>query len=320
MRKRIYFENQPQLPFDDDDGFDTSVSPHGPAIPEPQDISGSQPLHFISFGSGSSGNSCYIGTSQGGIIVDAGIRADFIEDALKARGIRMQHIKGLLLTHDHSDHVRFSYNLLRNNRHLSLFCTPRVMNGLLRRHSISKRIKEYHTPIFKEIPFKIAGMEITAFEVPHDGSDNMGFSIEFDSHRFVLATDLGSVADRARHYMSLANYLVIESNYDYDMLRNGRYPEYLKARIFAENGHLDNRDAAAFLAEIAGPQLRDVFLCHLSKDNNTPEKALEAVRNALEAKGLKVGRGEETIEDRRADIRLSALPRFDATRLYVFRK
>lgn len=322
--KKIYFDH-PRLPFDDFDVFevkDTGVShakeaPETYSTPDRELSDVAESFRFISFGSGSSGNSCYIGNSEGGIVVDAGIRADIIEDNLRRHGIRMSHVKGLLLTHDHSDHVRYSYNLLRNNRHLSLYCTPRVLNGLLRRHSISKRIKDYHTPIFKEIPFKISGMEITAFEVPHDGSDNMGFSIEFGDSKFVLATDLGYVADRARHYLSAANFLMIEANYDAEMLRLGRYPEYLKARIKAENGHLDNVDTATFVAEIVNPAMQHIFLCHLSKDNNTPEKALHKVRAALEEKGLTVGTGENTLEDRKADIQLTALPRYDSTRLYV---
>ena len=276
-------------------------------------------LHYISFASGSSGNSCYVGNDRGGIVIDAGIRADQIEDILHDHGVSMRHVKALVLTHDHSDHVRYSYSLLRNNRHLSLYCTPRVLNGLLRRHSISKRIKEYHTPIFKEIPFKVADMEITAFDVPHDGSDNMGFSIDFEGHRFVLATDLGAVTDRARYYMSMANYLVIEANYDSDMLRLGRYPEYLKARIRAGNGHLDNRDTAAFLKEIINPRLKYIFLCHLSKDNNTPVRALKEVRDALVERGVTVGHAEESVSDRKADVQLMALPRFDPTRWFVFR-
>lgn len=275
-------------------------------------------LHYISFASGSSGNSCYVGNNKGGVIIDAGIRADRIEEILEEHGVSMRHVRALLLTHDHADHVRYSYNLLRNNRHLTLMCTPRVLNGLLRRHSISKRIKEYHTPIFKEIPFKVADMEITAFEVPHDGSDNMGFAIDYDSHHFVLATDLGSVTDRARHYMSRANYLVLEANYDAGMLRAGRYPEYLKARIRMPNGHLDNTDAAAFLQEIITGELKYIFLCHLSQDNNTPAIALRTVREALESRGVTVGNGEETLSDRKADVQLLALPRFEPTRWFSF--
>lgn len=325
--KKITFGYQPEIPFEEWEAESSDIQdPKGVSELEidAADIAAGRAseanLHYISFASGSSGNSCYVGNDSGGVVIDAGIRADVIEDILKDHGIPMRKVRALVLTHDHSDHVRYSYNLLRNNRHLSLYCTPRVLNGLLRRHNISRRIKEYHTPIFKEIPFKVAGMEITAFDVPHDGSDNMGFSIDFEGHRFVLATDLGSVTDRARFYMSQANYLVIEANYDFDMLRLGRYPEYLKARIMAANGHLDNTDTAAFLSEIAGPDLKYIFLCHLSKDNNTPAKALRAVRDALEGKGLKVGYAEETLSDRSADVQLMALPRFDPTRWFVFRK
>lgn len=326
-KKKIYFSQQPSLPFEEWEEensaglhediasyeSDSDIMDAGDAEITPV----ASRLHYISFGSGSSGNSCYIGTSEGGVVIDAGIRADIIEETLGKHGVSMRHVKGLLLTHDHSDHVRFSYNLLRNNRHLAVYCTPRVLNGLLRRHNISKRIKEYHTPIFKEIPFKIAGMEITAFDVPHDGSDNMGFSIEYGNRRFVMATDLGYVADRARHYMSQANYLVIESNYDAEMLRTGRYPEYLKARIRAANGHLDNVDTAGFLSEIINPELKYIFLCHLSKDNNTPDRALVAVREALKAKGITIGHGDETLSDKKCDVQLVALPRYDATRWYV---
>lgn len=276
-------------------------------------------LYFMSFGSGSSGNSCYVGTSTAGVIIDAGVRADKIEDALKANGIPMSRVKGLLLTHDHSDHVRYCYNLLRNNRHIPLYCTPRVMQGLLRRHNVSRRITDYHTPIYKEFPFKVGEMEITAFDVPHDGSDNMGFSIEFANHIFALATDLGEINDRARHYLQRANYIVLEANYDSEMLRLGRYPEYLKARIRTSNGHLDNIDTARFLGECVASHTSHVFLCHLSKDNNTPAKALNASREVLKARGLKVGSATMTISDRYADVQLTALPRFEPTRLYVFK-
>lgn len=314
MSKKIYFSDQPELPFEE------WGNPYAVAS-EPQEPSLSpRPLYFCSFGSGSSGNSCYVGSKEGGLIIDAGVRDEDIERGLAANGVSMKHVKGILLTHDHSDHVKYVYPLLRNNRHIKLFCTNRVLNGMLRRHSISKRIKEYHVPIFKEIPFKVLDFEITAFEVPHDGTDNMGFSIEFDSRRLVIATDLGEITDRARHYMCQATYLIIEANYDAQMLRLGRYPEYLKARIASGSGHLDNRQTAAFLYDIINPGLNHIFLCHLSQDNNTPKIALHTVRETLEKKGIKIGNAMETLEDRRADVQLAALPRFDMTRWFVFRK
>lgn len=313
MSKKIFFDC-PELPFEEWSNPYDSVS-------EPEEtLIAPKRLCFCSFGSGSSGNSCYIGSSEGGIIVDVGIRAEELERGLAANGVSMKHVKGVLLTHDHSDHVKYVYALLRSHRHLKLFCTNRVLNGMLRKHSISKRIKEYHVPVFKEIPFRMLDFEITAFEVPHDGSDNMGYSIEFDGRRFVIATDLGEVSERARYYMSRATYLMIEANYDAHMLRMGRYPEYLKARIASGSGHLDNCQTATFLAEIINPGLNHIFLCHLSKDNNTPQIALRTVREALEAKGIKVGNALETMEDYTADVQLVALPRFDMTRWFVFRK
>ncbi len=314
MSRKIYFEDHPELPFEE-----WSNPYTGDSVPK-ETTEPPKPLYFCSFGSGSSGNSCYIGSRSGGIIVDVGVRAEDIERGLAANGVSMSHVKGVLLTHDHADHVKYVYALLRNHRHLKLFCTNRVLNGMLRRHSISKRIKEYHIPIFKEIPFKMLDFEITAFDVPHDGTDNMGFSVEFDSRRFVIATDLGEVTDRARFYMSRATYLMIEANYDAHMLRMGRYPEYLKARIAGKSGHLDNVQTAAFLNEIINPGLNHIFLCHLSQDNNTPQIALKTVRDALERRGLKVGNAMETLEDKKADVQLAALPRFDLTRWFVFRK
>ena len=313
MSKKIYFDH-PELPFEEWTNPNASASEPQAAVHVPK------PLYFCSFGSGSSGNSAYVGSAEGGLILDVGVKVEDIERGLDANGVSMKHVKGVLLTHDHSDHVKYVYALLRSHRHLKLFCTNRVLNGMLRKHSISKRIKEYHVPIFKEIPFKVLDFEITAFDVPHDGSDNMGFSIEFEGRRFVIATDLGEVSDRARYYMGRASYLMIEANYDARMLRLGRYPEYLKARIAGGSGHLDNRQTAAFLSEIVNPGLNHIFLCHLSKDNNTPQIALHTVREALEAKGIKVGNAMETMEDRKADVQLAALPRFDMTRWFVFRK
>ena len=324
-RKKISFEGMATLPFEEweespvpvrHDIYERLRMPEKEERLEPTDGL----LYYISFGSGSSGNSCYIGTSSGGVIVDAGVKSDEIEKKIRANGIDMKKVYGVLLTHDHSDHVRYAYNLVKNNRHMKVYCTNRVLQALLRRHDISKRIKDYHIAIFKEIPFKTGDLEITAFEVPHDGSDNMGFSINFQGRNFVLATDMGQVMPRARHYMSQADYLVIESNYDYKMLMAGRYPEFLKARIQTQVGHMDNEATAGFLKEIYTTRLKHIFLCHLSKDNNTPEIALEKVSAALREAGAIVGTGMETLEDRNADVQLVALPRFESTRLYVFRE
>lgn len=272
-------------------------------------------LNFISFGSGSSGNCAYIGDSSTGLLIDAGVEADKVIEELRRYGIKMDHIKGILLTHDHSDHVRFVYQLVRKRPHIGVYCTPKVLNGILRRHSISNRIKDYHRPIYKEHPFKIGSFEATAFEVLHDGTDNAGFFIKRGRHALAVATDLGCVSERADHYMRQANHLMIEANYDSAMLAAGSYPEYLKARIRSDNGHLDNAVTAAYLARIYTKDLKHIFLCHLSRDNNRPETALNAVETALAAIGVRAGNGSNTPYDRSAPLQLMALPRFDSTGL-----
>ena len=198
---------------------------------------------------------------------------------------------------------------------MRIFATAKAFNGLLRRHSISRRIKDYHTPIFKEFPFQAGIFTVTAFETSHDGTDNAGFCIEGGGTTFVVTTDTGTITSRADEYMRRTHNLMIESNYDAEMLRNGRYPVHLKARIASTIGHLDNADTARYLAAIArSAGLKRVFLCHLSQDNNTPQIALATVRNALESVGIGVT-GEDAVADSR--LRLSVLPRSEATSLIV---
>lgn len=272
-------------------------------------------LFFMSFGSGSSGNAAYLGDGDEGIIIDAGVDSKVILEQLERHGISIKSIKGVLLTHDHSDHVRFVYPLIRKQLHIGLYCTPKILNGMLRRHSISNRIKDYHRPIYKEHPFVIGNFQITAFEVNHDGTDNAGYFIRHGKHKFVVSGDFGSITDRADFYMRQANYLMIESNYDESMLAAGSYPEYLKNRIRSGVGHPDNRLTASYLRKIYSEEMRNVFLCHLSKDNNTPQIAFRVNEQALIDAGATVGDMSNTPYARMASVQLMALPRFEATSL-----
>ncbi len=272
---------------------------------------------FISFGSGSSGNCAYLGTFDRGLLVDAGVDVDQVFGELRRNGVAPTAVKGIVLTHDHQDHVRYVYSCVRKYKHLRVYCTPKLMNGLLRRHNISRRIREFHEPIYKEIPFKLAGMVLTAFDTSHDGTDNMGFSIAMGDRTFVVATDMGVITERAGHYMALANHLMIESNYDRQMLDNGRYPEYLKARVRGEKGHLDNKDAAAFVTEHYHQGLHHVFLCHLSNDNNRPEIARDTMTMELMARGVTVGDGSNAPDQRGRDVQVYALPRYQCSHWFV---
>lgn len=251
-------------------------------------------LLFISFGSGSSGNCAYIGTSTDGLLIDAGVDADTVKQTLRSHGISPRAIRGIIVTHDHSDHVKYAYTMVRKHPERAIYCTPKTLSGLLRRHNISRRIKDYHRPIYKEFPFNVGDFTVTAFDVSHDGTDNSGYFIEWQGINVCVATDLGCITERVEHYMCRAAHIVIESNYDAQMLAAGPYPLYLQARIAAARGHMDNAVTARFLARIASTGLRSVFLCHLSQDNNTPALATETVRSALETAGTATFTPDET--------------------------
>lgn len=277
QRYRAYLATQPGL-FDQTDEKQTS------SLEALDDgcMEAEEKLRFMSFGSGSSGNCAYIGTPSCGLLIDGGVDNNYVMEQLAANGIDPMTIRGILLTHDHFDHVRYAYAILRRNTHMRLYTTPKAINGLLRRHNTSRRINDYHNAIYKEHPFQVGPFTVTAFEASHDGSDNMGFAIDFEDHHFVIVTDTGVITDRAVHYMNSANYLMVETDYDEAMLEAGPYTQMLKARIRGERGHLSNIDTASKLTEIAAlGNLRRIFLCHLSEQNNTPELAYDTITRAL---------------------------------------
>ena len=310
LRQQAYWSEQPGL-------FDLPAEGEGSEkLEAPRELDRSdERLRFISFGSGSSGNCAYIGTTSCGMLIDAGVDNNYVTAQLAANSIDRSSIRGILLTHDHSDHVRYAYAILRYNRHMKLYATPKALNGLLRRHSISRRISDYHQPIYKEFPFEVGPLTVTAFETSHDGSDNVGFAIDFGDTHFVVTTDTGTITSRSDHYMRLAQYLMIESDYDATMLRNGPYPAHLKARIAGTSGHLDNADTGRYIASLASAGLlRRVFLCHLSDTNNTPNIALGTVHRILEEAGISFCRDRQPgPTDTR--LHIGVLPRSEASPL-----
>ena len=227
-------------------------------------------LQFLSLASGSSGNCYYLGNEEYGILIDAGKGVRTIKKVLKEYGIPFEKIVALCITHDHADHIKAA-GTLGEKYGIPIYTTEAIKNGMNRNYCMVDKIYSAHRPIVKEIPFKIKDFTITAFEVPHDGSDNVGFFISYGNLYFAFATDLGHITPTADKYLRQANYLVIESNYDEAMLRNGSYPLHLQRRILADSGHMDNARTAEYLARIYTPALRNIFLCHLSGDNNHPE-------------------------------------------------
>ncbi len=240
-------------------------------------------LNFCSLSSGSSGNCYYIGNEFYGILIDAGISATSIRKFLRDMNISMQTIMGVMITHNHSDHIKGLEVLTRKNG-IPAFTTPKVWESILFPGMKISR------DCIREIPlqqkFHLAGFDIEAFPVHHDAPETIGFHICAGNKKITVVTDLGHICQTAALYIKEANLLVIESNYDEQMLLNGAYPYYLKKRIKSDSGHLGNLQTSTFLAEILHDNLNHICLAHLSKNNNTPEKALETLKQILSEKGI----------------------------------
>ncbi len=262
---------------------------------------------FISIASGSSGNCFYLGTSSYGILIDSGIGIRMVRKVLRERGISIESIMGIFVTHDHADHVR-SVGNLSEQFNIPVYTTAQIHSGMERCYCMTKKVAASNKRMLvKDEPVAIRDFKITPFEVPHDGTDNVGYSIECgDEVNFCFITDIGHITDTVKYYVSKAQYLILEANYDEQMLAEGPYPPLLQMRINGPNGHLSNRAAGEFLANHFPPMLKQIWLCHLSKENNKPHLAYHTVADALRRVGKEVDR----------DVRLMALPRTSATQVF----
>jgi phosphoribosyl 1,2-cyclic phosphodiesterase len=242
-------------------------------------------LNFCSLSSGSSGNCYYIGNESHGILIDAGISASSIRKFLKGINVSIQSIMGVLVTHNHIDHIRGLDVLLRKNR-LPAFTTHKIWESIL-----TPRMKISRDCI-REIPIQqklhLAGFDIEAFTVSHDAPETIGFHICAGDKKITVVTDLGHICQTAAPYIKEANLLVIESNYDEQMLLNGKYPYFLKARIQSDHGHLGNLQTSVFLADIINDNLSHICLAHLSKNNNRPEIALQTLQQTFTERGINI--------------------------------
>lgn len=245
-------------------------------------------ISFFSLSSGSCGNCYYLGNAHYGILIDAGLGPRVIRKRLAEHDIELSSIMAILITHDHYDHIK-SAGYLGERMHIPVYATREVHRGIANCPMIHNSLNGSTKYIEKGIPFQIEDLRITAFDVPHDSNDNAGYFFEFDGQCLTLATDVGSITDEVAYYIGKANHLVIESNYDEELLQNGRYPYHLKRRITSGTGHLSNRQIAEFLASNFTSGLRNIWLCHLSGDNNNPELAYNTIKDHLSRKGIEVG-------------------------------
>lgn len=263
-------------------------------------------LKFLSLASGSSGNCYYLGTDEYGILMDAGIGMRTIRKTLKDNGIGLEQIMAVFITHDHADHIK-SVGSLGEKYGIPVYATQKVHAGLDNSNYIDEKLSLSRRIIEKEESVCIKDFKITAFGIPHDASDCVGYMVVYKYHKWVLATDVGHIDDTVSGYIRMANHLVVEANYDREMLRCGNYSGHLKRRISNGNGHLCNSEIAEFLAANFDLHLRNIWLCHLSKENNHPDLAFKTVEMEMGKYGIRIGK----------DVNLTVLKRSTPSEMFL---
>lgn len=256
--------------------------------------------------SGSSGNSTYIGDSVSGVLVDIGLSFSKTRSALESAGISLDCIEALLITHEHSDHIK-GLEVFCKHTEIPVFASQKTAEKLL----ISCPSAEKNIHIFeKETAYTLSRTQFSAFSVYHDAADAVGYRVTTaDGRQVVYSTDVGHIDDAVFSHIENADLNIIEANYDEGMLMcNAAYPFLLRQRIMGECGHLSNSDCAKTVAELIRRGNRRFLLAHLSEQNNTPQIAFESVKLALTQMGLKMG----------VDYELEVAPRYEVSRTLIF--
>lgn len=228
-------------------------------------------------GSGSKGNSVYVELDGVRLLIDAGISASRIVNALRTSGVQPQDIDAVLITHEHIDHVR-GLKTLAKHYHLPILATKGTLSGIEGASAFQTEMQTISGD------FTVNGVAVRPFPISHDAAEPCGFRIS-GSACCTIATDLGVVTDAVQDAMEGADVLVLEANHDADLLRQGGYPWPLKRRILSNRGHLANGDAAWALTRMKKPP-RMVYLAHLSEENNRPVLARDTVTSILASRGL----------------------------------
>ncbi len=226
-------------------------------------------LYIASLNSGSNGNCYYVGNHQDAVLVDAGISCRETERRMKRLGLSMQKVRAIFVSHEHSDHIN-GITVLSKKYHLPVYITPATLqnSGLRLEHHLVASFKAYE-------PTTIGEIEISAFPKFHDAAHAHSFVVTYSDVTVGVFTDIGVPCNHLTDHFSKCHAAILETNYDEDMLKNGRYPFHLKRRISGGLGHLSNKQALEVFLEHRPQFMSHLLLGHLSQDNNKPELVYE---------------------------------------------
>ena len=231
-------------------------------------------FNFCSLYSGSSGNSLFVESENTKLLIDAGVSSKKIETALTNLEIDPSSIDGILITHEHTDHVQ-GLGTFAKKFNLPVFVNQKTLDAMPKQ---KEKISEHNIKKFKiEEKFEIGDLQIKPFSIPHDAANPCGFNIFKDNKKISIATDIGHMTNGILKNLEDSIFVLLESNYDPEVLKFSRYPYPLKSRIAGPNGHLSNELAGKTISYLLQSGLKQAMLGHLSKESNFPELAYKTV-------------------------------------------
>ena len=233
-------------------------------------------MRMCSIASGSSGNCIYVGSDNSHLLIDTGISKKRIEEGLNKLEIKGDELDGILITHEHSDHIK-GLGVFSRKYEIPIYATPGTIAGIKESSSLGKMPEGLLHPIKADHPFQLGELDVHPFAISHDANEPSGYRIEQGGKSVAVATDLGKYDDYTVKNLKNLDAILLEANHDIRMLQVGKYPYYLKQRILGDRGHLSNENAGRLLCRILHDNLKAVFLGHLSRENNYEELAYETV-------------------------------------------
>ncbi|WP_409303513.1 MBL fold metallo-hydrolase [Peribacillus sp. SCS-155] len=243
-------------------------------------------MHFSVLASGSTGNAFYLETEDHSFLVDAGFSGKQMEALFAEIGKDMSKLSGILVTHEHSDHIK-GLGVVARKHKLPIYANEKTWKAM--EHLIGEIPVDQKFAFDMETVKTFGSLDIESFGVSHDAAEPMFYCFHQGEQKLVLITDTGYVSDRMKGIIKNADSYIFESNHDVGMLRMGRYPWNVKRRILSDVGHVSNEDAAIAMSEVAGDRTKRIYLAHLSLDNNMKDLARMSVEQTLQTQGIMIG-------------------------------
>ena len=244
-------------------------------------------VKFCSLGSGSDGNCSFIGTKHSKILIDAGLSGIKIIKNLNEIGVEAKDLDGIFITHEHSDHTKGA-GILSRKFDLPIYATYGTWSVM--RNSIGEINSKNLNYIYNDEHCFINDVCINPFYIPHDAIEPVGFNILAKNYKISIATDIGHINEDLKESIVNSDILLIEANYDKEMINLSSYPYDVKKRIIGKFGHLSNNETGSLLKDIITGKMKYIFLGHLSQDNNSPNLAYNTVLEVLKKEKIKIGK------------------------------